>query len=150
MEATQKPNSSGYRFSVAHSLARSETVLFCSRRALRERSRSSSAFFSGLCSMSYFAEARSAAMTAVHGQYVVYNVAMGAPRTNECSGGCDEESAEGQRQRPEGRVSPARADDGGCAECCANGTAKYTSLDRGTVEVLAIFPLSSDCLVAYS
>jgi hypothetical protein len=92
--------------------------------------------------MSYLAEARSAAMTAVHGQYIniIYNKAMGAPRTNECSGGCDKEGAEGQRQRPEGWVSPARADDGGCAECCANGTAKYTSLDRGTVEVLAVFP----------
>jgi hypothetical protein len=64
MDATQKPNSSGYRFSVAHSLARSETVLFCSSRAARSRSRSSSFFFSGLCSMSYLADARSAAMTA--------------------------------------------------------------------------------------
>lgn len=64
MEATQKPKSSGYRFSVAHSLARSRPVLFCSRRAARLRSRSISAFFSGLFSMSNRAEARSAAMTA--------------------------------------------------------------------------------------
>lgn len=150
MEATQKPNSRGYRFSVAHSLARSVTVLFCSRRAARERSRSSSFFFSGLCSMSYAAEARSAAMTAGMGQYVISCIkAMGALRTNECAGGCDEEGAEGEGQRPEGWVSSARAEDGGCADCCANDTANYTTLDRGTVKALAT-PLELHCLVAYS
>ena len=78
MEATQKPNRSGYRFSVAHSFARSETVLFCSKRAVRERSRSISFFFSGLCSMSNCAEARSAAITARNGvnQYIMYHIAM--------------------------------------------------------------------------
>lgn len=69
MEATQKPKSSGYRFSVAHALVRSRMVLFCSRSAARLRSRSISARFSGLLSMSNCAEARSAAMTAGKDQY---------------------------------------------------------------------------------
>lgn len=100
--------------------------------------------------MSYAAEARSAAMTAGMGQYVISCIkAMGALRTNECAGGCDEEGAEGQRQRPEGWVSSACAEDGGCADCCANDTANYTTLDRGTVKVLAN-PLQLCCLVAYS
>lgn len=65
MEATQKPKSSGYLFSFAHSFARCRPDLLDSKRASRFRSRSSWRFFSGVFSTSQAAEARSAAMTAV-------------------------------------------------------------------------------------